>query len=68
MIATAFPAASRFPAGGVNFQYPLYNSVMAVLTRVDMGTLGRVGTALADPTRRRVLVHRLEVASLGWAS
>ena len=30
---------------------------MAVLTRVDMATLGRVGTALADPTRRRVLVH-----------
>ena len=30
---------------------------MAVLTQVDMGTLGRVGTALADPTRRRVLVH-----------
>jgi DNA-binding transcriptional ArsR family regulator len=30
---------------------------MAVLTQVDMGTLGRVGIALADPTRRRVLVH-----------
>jgi DNA-binding transcriptional ArsR family regulator len=30
---------------------------MPVLTRVDMGTLGRVGTALADPTRRRVLVR-----------
>jgi DNA-binding transcriptional ArsR family regulator len=30
---------------------------MTVLTLVDMGTLGRVGTALADPTRRRVLVH-----------
>ena len=30
---------------------------MAVLTQVDLGTLGRVGTALADPTRRRVLVH-----------
>ncbi|HEV3290329.1 MAG TPA: metalloregulator ArsR/SmtB family transcription factor [Streptosporangiaceae bacterium] len=30
---------------------------MAVLTQVDMNTLGRVGTALADPTRRRVLVH-----------
>ena len=30
---------------------------MTVLTQVDMGTLGRVGTALADPTRRRVLVH-----------
>ena len=24
---------------------------------VDLGTLARVGTALADPTRRRVLVH-----------
>ena len=24
---------------------------------MDLGTLGRVGTALADPTRRRVLVH-----------
>ena len=30
---------------------------MTVLTQVDMGTLGRVGIALADPTRRRVLVH-----------
>ena len=30
---------------------------MAVLIQVDMGTLGRVGVALADPTRRRVLVH-----------
>jgi ArsR family transcriptional regulator, cadmium/lead-responsive transcriptional repressor len=30
---------------------------MAVLTQADMSTLGRVGTALADPTRRRVLVH-----------
>ena len=30
---------------------------MAVSTPVDLGTLGRVGLALADPTRRRVLVH-----------
>ena len=30
---------------------------MAVSALVDLGTLGRVGTALADPTRRRVLVH-----------
>jgi len=30
---------------------------MAVIMQVDMGTLGRVGTALADPTRRRILVH-----------
>ncbi len=30
---------------------------MDVLGRVDLGTLGRVGTALADPTRRRVLVQ-----------
>jgi DNA-binding transcriptional ArsR family regulator len=27
------------------------------LTVVDLGTLARIGTALADPTRRRVLVH-----------
>lgn len=31
---------------------------MAVAVQlVDLGTLARVGTALADPTRRRVLVH-----------
>jgi ArsR family transcriptional regulator, cadmium/lead-responsive transcriptional repressor len=30
---------------------------MAVSSSVDLDTLGRVGTALADPTRRRVLVH-----------
>ena len=30
---------------------------MDELTQVDMGTLGRVGIALADPTRRRILVH-----------
>ena len=30
---------------------------MTVSTSVDLGTLTRVGTALADPTRRRVLVH-----------
>ena len=33
---------------------------MAVLTRVDLGTLARVGTALADPTRRRVLVQLID--------
>lgn len=35
---------------------------MAVLVRVDLTTLGRVGTALADPTRRRVLVQLIEGA------
>jgi ArsR family transcriptional regulator, cadmium/lead-responsive transcriptional repressor len=35
----------------------LYSSSVTVLTRVGLGTLARVGTALADPTRRRVLVH-----------
>jgi ArsR family transcriptional regulator, cadmium/lead-responsive transcriptional repressor len=30
---------------------------MAVPAPPDRGTLGRVGTALADSTRRRVLVH-----------
>jgi ArsR family transcriptional regulator, cadmium/lead-responsive transcriptional repressor len=33
---------------------------MAVATRLDLKTLGRVGTALADPTRRRVLVRLLD--------
>lgn len=30
---------------------------MTVSTGLDLGTLARVGMALADPTRRRVLVH-----------
>lgn len=30
---------------------------MTELTLVDLGTLARIGTALADPTRRRVLVQ-----------
>jgi ArsR family transcriptional regulator, cadmium/lead-responsive transcriptional repressor len=33
---------------------------MTVSVRVDLGTLTRVGTALADPTRRRVLVHLID--------
>lgn len=33
---------------------------MTVLTEVDLGTLARVGTALADPTRRRVLVQLID--------
>jgi len=33
---------------------------MSVLAVVDLGTLGRVGTALADPTRRRVLVQLID--------
>ena len=33
---------------------------MTVLTQVDLGTLARVGTALADPTRRRVLVQLID--------
>lgn len=28
--------------------------------QVDLGALARVGTALADPTRRRVLVHLID--------
>jgi ArsR family transcriptional regulator, cadmium/lead-responsive transcriptional repressor len=38
-------------------QLELYSSGMAVLTQMDLATLARVGTALADPTRRRVLVY-----------
>jgi DNA-binding transcriptional ArsR family regulator len=30
---------------------------MTVSKSLDMGTLSRIGLALADPTRRRVLVH-----------
>ena len=33
---------------------------MTVSAQVDLGTLGRVGTALADPTRRRVLMHLID--------
>ena len=33
---------------------------MTVSVQVDLGTLARVGTALADPTRRRVLVHLID--------
>ena len=38
----------------------LYSTGMTVLTQVDLGTLARVGTALADPTRRRVLVQLID--------
>jgi DNA-binding transcriptional ArsR family regulator len=33
---------------------------MAVSMAIDLDTLGRVGTALADPTRRRILVELLD--------
>jgi len=33
---------------------------MTVLTQADLGTLARVGKALADPTRRRVLVQLID--------
>lgn len=33
---------------------------MAVLAPLDLATLARVGTALADPTRRRVLVQLID--------
>ena len=32
---------------------------MAVSTAVDLGTLSRIGRALADPTRQRILVELL---------
>ena len=38
----------------------LYSTAMTVSVQVDLGTLARVGTALADPTRRRVLVHLID--------
>ena len=33
---------------------------MAVASVIDLGTLGRIGTALADPIRRTVLVRLLD--------
>ncbi len=45
----------RAPASLI--QLGLYSTAMTVSAQVDLGTLARVGTALADPTRRRVLVH-----------
>jgi DNA-binding transcriptional ArsR family regulator len=41
-------------------QHSLYSTDMTVPVQVDLGTLARVGTALADPTRRRVLVHLID--------
>lgn len=38
-------------------QRRLYRSGMAVSTELDLGALARIGMALADATRRRVLVH-----------
>lgn len=45
------------PGQSAMIQRQLYNSVMTVSTELDLGTLTRIGLALADPTRRRVLVH-----------
>jgi DNA-binding transcriptional ArsR family regulator len=33
---------------------------VAVLSTIDLATLGRIGVALADPTRRRILVELLD--------
>ena len=38
-------------------QCELYSSAVTVSMDLDLGTLARIGLALADPTRRRVLVH-----------
>jgi ArsR family transcriptional regulator, cadmium/lead-responsive transcriptional repressor len=44
-------------SGWLSVQDLLYSSVVTVSAGLDMGTLSRIGMALADPTRRRVLVH-----------
>ena len=43
-----------------SIQPSLYSTAMVVSVQVDLGTLARVGLALADPTRRRVLVHLID--------
>ena len=40
----------------------LYSSAMAVACDLDLRTLGRVGVALADPTRRLILVQLIDGA------
>ncbi len=35
----------------------MYSTGVTVSTTIDLATLARIGTALADPTRRRVLVQ-----------
>ena len=45
---------------GCLIQWHLYSTGMTVLTQVDLGALARVGKALADPTRRRVLVQLID--------
>ncbi len=44
----------------VTIQARLYGYAMAVVSAIDLDTLQRVGTALADPTRRRILVELLD--------
>src|SRR6516225_1760674 len=44
-------------AGVYSVQHQLYSTGVTVSTGLNLGTLGRIGMALADPTRRRVLVH-----------
>jgi ArsR family transcriptional regulator, cadmium/lead-responsive transcriptional repressor len=41
----------------VVIQRELYSSDVSISTEIDLGTLARIGMALADPTRRRVLVQ-----------
>jgi DNA-binding transcriptional ArsR family regulator len=43
-----------------SIQHCLYSTDVTVSTSLDLGTLARIGTALADPTRRRVLVHLID--------
>ena len=45
---------------GFLIQSILYSTDMTVLTQVGLGTLARVGKALADPTRRRILVQLID--------
>jgi ArsR family transcriptional regulator, cadmium/lead-responsive transcriptional repressor len=49
-----------FRARPCSIQHSLYSTGMAVLTQTDLGTLARVGKALSDPTRRRVLVQLID--------
>lgn len=52
--------SSKFVGLSTTIQHSLYSSGVAVTTGLDMATLGRIGTALADPTRRWILVSLID--------
>jgi ArsR family transcriptional regulator, cadmium/lead-responsive transcriptional repressor len=61
VLALAAPVDAGDPGQPLDSIYPkLYCQGMAVSSAVDLEVLHRIGTALADPTRRRIIVQLLD--------